>query len=310
MRAAIAVVPFVIALAGCSAPDESSPSQAPSSSPTASPMTTTTAAPSATPAPTATPTPAATPQTAGTYLALGDSLAVGVGATRPAQTGYVGRLFSILSASEAADDGAPRAAALLNLSVSGETSTSMIRQGQLAGALDAIATADPVVALVTLDIGGNDLLRLLGTDACANDPLGADCLGLLALTLDDYEANFRQIVGELIAALNEHAPDARLVVLTYFNPFSGTDASYEAAAELALLGNDNRIDCDATDREARGMNDIIVCVGQELGALPVNVQPGFQGLGLELTHIGQQDIHANDRGYELMANEVATALRR
>jgi lysophospholipase L1-like esterase len=193
--------------------------------------------------------------------------------------------------------------------VSGETSTSMIRNGQLVAALDAIATADPPISVVTLDIGGNDLLRLLGTDTCAANPQGADCLQLLALTLEDFETNYRQIVGELRDALASHEPAPPMAVMTYFNPFSGTDAAYESAGHLALLGTDGRLDCGTEEPQARGMNDIIACVGEDLGVIPVDVQPGFDGLGLELTHIGAQDIHANDRGYQLIAEEFAAALQ-
>jgi lysophospholipase L1-like esterase len=198
--------------------------------------------------------------------------------------------------------------ALRNLAISGETSQSMLNGGQLTAALDAIADSDPPVVLVTLDIGGNDLLRLLGTQACASDPLGAECLQMLALTLAEFEANDSRIVEELTAALDEHAPDARLAVMTYFNPFSGTDAAHEAAAELALLGTDGRLDCETDDPQARGMNDIIACVADELGAIPVDVKPAFDGLGLELTHIGSEDIHANDAGYEQIADLFVEAL--
>jgi lysophospholipase L1-like esterase len=203
-----------------------------------------------------------------------------------------------------------RVATLRNLAVSGETTTSMIRDGQLVAALDAIRVADPPVALVTLDIGGNDLLGLLNTEACASAPQGPDCQRLLALALVDFEANYRQIVGELAAALADHAPDARLSVMTYFNPFSGTDAAYEAASDLALLGTDGRLDCEADESAARGMNDIIACVGEEHDAIAVDVQPRFVELGLELTHIGAEDIHANDRGYEVIAEAFLEALRR
>ena len=248
-----------------------------------------------------TPTPSASPSTAGqapgTHLALGDSLAVGVGATDPQELGYVGRLFAALSEPGAA----LRVANLSNLAVSGETTSSMIRGGQLAAALEAAHAADPPVSLVTLDIGGNDLLRLLGTDACASAPQGPECQQLVALTLIDFRANYRLIVGELSGAL-AHAPDARLAVMTYFNPFSGTDAAYEAAAELALLGTDGRLDCSADESASHGMNDIIACVAEDVGAVAVDVQPRFSDLGLELTHIGSEDIHANDRGYEVIAD--------
>ena len=98
--------------------------------------------------------------------------------------------------------------------------------------------------------------------------------------------------------------------MTYFNPFSGTDASLEAAAELALLGTDGRLDCSADDPDARGMNDIIACRARELGAVAVDVHPAFTGLGLELTHIASEDIHANDLGYEVIAEAFLAALER
>ncbi|MDQ4035441.1 MAG: hypothetical protein M3153_05865, partial [Chloroflexota bacterium] len=137
-----------------------------------------------------------------------------------------------------------------------------------------------------------------------------ECLQLLALTLADFEANYRQIIGELTDALQAGSPGARLAVMTYFNPFSGTEAAYEAAGELALLGADGGIDCAADDARSRGMNDIIVCIGEELGAIPIDIQPAFAGLGLELTHIGAEDIHANDEGYRVIADLFVTALRR
>ncbi len=288
---------MILVVAGCSSSEEPSATPAHISVPAAT-TDASTAPPTPTPAPTATETPAA--PVARTYLALGDSLAVGVGASRPDETGYVARLFRAIST-----DAELRPSALVNLAVSGETSTSMIRDGQLAAALDAVTNPDPPVVLVTLDIGGNDLLRLLGTEECAAAPGGAACLQLLALTLQDFETNYRQIVRELIRALPSGVP---LAVMTYFNPFSGTDASHEAASNLALLGSDGQLDCGTDDPRARGMNDIIACVGDELGAIAVDIQPAFEGLGLELTHIASEDIHANDRGYELIADAFLAAL--
>jgi len=240
----------------------------------------------------------------GLYLALGDSLAVGVGATRPAETGYVARLHAALSGA----DSTPRLGALRNLAISGETSASMIRYGQLDDAAEAIGRAEPPVALVTLDIGGNDLLALLRTDACQLDPLGPACLSLLARTLDEYEANLRHIVGRLTDALRDHAPDAPLALMTYYNPFSGANPYFDDAAELALLGDDRRIDCVASRAEARGMNDVIACVAEQVGAILVDVHPRFVGRGLELTNIGMYDVHANDRGFAVMAERFVEVL--
>lgn len=305
--APMALIALAAVLTACADAEDATAS--PSADPTSRLTPTPTMTPSPSPTPSPTPTPTPTPTTAaapGTYLALGDSLAVGVGATRPDDTGYVALVARALSD----PDAAPTVATLRNLAISGETSSSMLGGRQLDGAVEAIRQADPPVSLVTLDIGGNDLLALLRTSECANDPQGAACLGMLAGTLAEFEETYRSILERLADALDAHAPGARLAVMTYFNPFSGTSAAYEAAGELALLGTDARVDCDTTTREERGMNDVIVCVGMELGAVPVDVQPRFAGLGLQLTHIGDEDIHANDEGYAVIADEFLEVLRR
>ena len=86
------------------------------------------------------------------YLALGDSVAAGVGASR-ADKGYVPRFLHTLAKREGTD-------LALNLAVPGATSGSFIAGGQLA---DAVATIDEPddVQVVTLTVGGNDLLHLL-----------------------------------------------------------------------------------------------------------------------------------------------------
>jgi lysophospholipase L1-like esterase len=238
------------------------------------------------------------------YLALGDSLAVGVGASRPAETGYVPRLHRAIR-----DGNATAARSLRNLAVSGETSASMLQGGQLEAALELIDRGDPPVALVTLDIGGNDLLALLRTEACQIDPLGPSCLGMLATTLGTFEANLRTIVGRLCDVMDGAEARATLALMTYYNPFSGANPHLEAAADLALLGTDRRIDCGPMSVEARGTNDVIACVGRESGAVVVDVHPPFVGRGLELTNIAMYDVHANDRGYALIADRFVEALR-
>ena len=299
LRAVAARDALLVALAvavgasGCS-PSGESPSPPPPGSPEVR-TPATGAARDVTPSPA--PTRAESTGSGGTYLALGDSLAVGVGAASPAQGGYVARVAA--SRSEMT---------LRNLAVSGETSASFIGGGQLAMALDAMERSEPPVALVTLDIGGNDLLRLLWTEPCASAPETDACRQLVLMTVMQFEENYRRIVADLADAIARHAPNARLAVLTYFNPFSGTDASHERAAEIALLGTDGVVDCDRSGLTDRGMNDVIACVGRDAAAIVVDVHPSFTGLGLDLTHIGSDDIHANDRGYEVIAAAILDAL--
>lgn len=200
---------------------------------------------------------------------------------------------------------------MVNLAVSGETSRSFLDGGQLHAALRVIGEASPPVTLVTLDLGGNDLLRLLGADPCASGPDSPECARTVAITLAAFEQNYRSALRSLMTALGQQAPNARAVVMTYFNPFSGTDAVYEAAGQLALLGRDLRLHCRRANEHVadRGMNDIIGCVAWEEGVSVADVQPRFEGLGLALTHIGAEDIHANDRGYRLIADAFLDTLR-
>jgi lysophospholipase L1-like esterase len=150
---------------------------------------------------------------------------------------------------------------------------------------------------------------LLRTEPCPSAPDSPACRQLVLETLAAFEANYRALLGELRAALDRQPSPASLLVMTYFNPFSGTAAAYEAAGDLALLGTDGTLDCAAAaEPQARGMNDVIACAGAELGAVPVDVYGAFRGLGLELTHIGSEDIHANDAGYAVIADAMVEAI--
>ena len=211
-------------------------------------------------------------------------------------------------------DGTAGVERLVNLAISGETSESLMRGGQLDRALRLIRETGEALRVVTLDIGGNDLLYLAATQPCASAPNGSACREAVIRTLGAYEANFRAIVSRLVEALAASAPRARLMTLTYYNPFSGTGHEIERPGDLALLGDDRRIDCKASaaSRDDRGLNDIVACVAAELttdrlAVEVVDVQPTFVGRGFELTLIGLGDIHANDAGYAVMAAHLAAA---
>ena len=248
----------------------------------------------------------------GVYVALGDSLAVGVGATDPARGGYVPRFFEFLRTESWT--GITR---LINLAVSGETSASLISGGQLERALRTLADEGPAVRVVTLDIGGNDLLWVAAGEPCASDPNSEACRRAVIGTLDRYQANFRAALARLVEAIERSGAarllddGARFFVLTYYNPFSGTGHELERAGDEALLGVDRTLDCVAaeTNPDHRGINDIISCAAAALGAEAVDVYPSFVGRGDDLTLIGSGDVHANDAGYAAMADRLAEAYR-
>src|SRR6266545_5669754 len=92
---------------------------------------------------------------AGVYLALGDSLSEGIGASDAEETSFVALVH----------DGLGPNIELMNLGAAGNTSRDLIDE-QLDRATDEIATrnsdANPEndVAVITLEIGGNDLLDI------------------------------------------------------------------------------------------------------------------------------------------------------
>jgi lysophospholipase L1-like esterase len=236
------------------------------------------------------------------YLALGDSLAWGDGASVPAETAYVPLLadyFAGVPHGGAKDDA--------NLAVRGETTTSFIQGGQLASAMAFIADPATDVRMITLAIGGNDLLDLLNdqADPCVADPGGSTCQVLVGSALAGVAERYPVILTGLATALAGDPDGGRIHVLTLYNPFGGTGSPYESAVDVALLGNDLKVDCAAiqTDPAAAGLNDIVACISLAFGATVVDGYAAFGDRALELTHIGDPgfNIHPNDAGYALLA---------
>ncbi len=137
-----------------------------------------------------------------TYVALGDSVAVGVG--DGGGGGYVARYRGDL----AADLALP--IALQNLGVSGSTSSDLLTSLTGDSAVrDAVVAAD----VLTLDIGGNDLLQAIfafKSGTCG----GTDGLDCFRQAVAGFDANWPAILGEL-RTLN---PGAMMRTITYYNP--------------------------------------------------------------------------------------------
>ncbi len=231
------------------------------------------------------------------YLALGDSVAKGVGATDPETGAYVPQFHQFLQGEESD-------MALINLAVNGETSGSFISDGQLAAAVAAIDDSD--VEVVTLNIGGNDLLGLLKPgEPCNPNPNSPACQLAVGNVLTAFAGNYTAIMGALTEALGG---DEGVMVMTYYNAFSGTGSPFDAPIEAALLGGDMTIDCTAMgDPSKTGLNDLIACIGGSFGATVVNVHPLFDGQAVVLTHIALGDIHPNDAGHTVVADAFANA---
>ncbi len=232
-----------------------------------------------------------------TYIALGDSLSAGMGASDPGATGFV----SLVQQSFAED------VELLNLGHSGDTSQELLDHGHLDEAIAEIEerngdddeTND--VGLVTLEIGGNDLLRLYfslvvaGTCPDLETAVAkAECLDPLASALEAYEPN----LVTALERLREADPSLQIVLLTLYNPFSG----FGGAGEIGDLALDGLPDTPFPD----GLNDIVRRQAQQRELILVDVFPLFEGRAGEL--IAGDLIHPNDQGYQVMADAVIGAL--
>jgi len=183
-------------------------------------------------------------------LALGDSVAAGVGA--PPGQGYVEVLHETLTAGRECGDGRALGCSLdlVNLSVPGATTETLI-SGQLPAAVDLVtarrATPTPVddVRLITLDIGGNDVVNPVIT-ACAADPGSAGCAATIADRLRLVAANYDRILAALRTAAG---PDTPIAVMTYYNPLPGC-----RLAALAPLG---QLVLEGGGPVPAGLNDVI-----------------------------------------------------
>jgi lysophospholipase L1-like esterase len=247
----------------------------------------------------ATPVAAGSPSTV--YVALGDSLAWGDGASDPASTSYTALLSDYFP-------GEPHGGAkqYLNLAVRGETTTSYLAGGQAAAAIAAISDPTTDTRIVTLSLGGNDLLDLLNepTDPCVVNPASATCQGLVASAMGTVAANYPAIMASLGDALLGDPGAEKVFVLTLYNPFGGTSSGFEGVVDVGLLGADLTIDCTALSNPMNiGLNDLVACISGALGAIVIDGYTVVGDNALALTHIGDPgfNIHPNDDGYAAIA---------
>jgi lysophospholipase L1-like esterase len=229
-----------------------------------------------------------------TYLALGDSFAVGDGASKKSEA-YVPLFLSFLEQDK------NESLSLRNLAVDGETTTSMIAEGQLGVALAELRfrnhDSDPKndVFVITIDIGGNDVRDLAGEGRpCAPPTSITDpaCTRAVTSALQTLSENLRAILRTVRVAAG---PDVRIFVLDYFNPYSGTGKPLEEAGDIVLPVLNKEI------------NDI--ATSPEINAEVVQTFAAFKGKGGDLTNVNatESDFHPNDAGYRLLADLLIAA---
>lgn len=263
------------------------------------------------------------------YVSLGTSLSVGVqpnssGVLLPTSDGYAEQLFaSIKPAFEAA--GAPAVELrLTKLGCPGETLDKMTNGGscpylagsQLDAAVDFLTDNMGNVALVTIDMGGNDFRN-------------AGCIGT-TVDLDCADAVSAQISTDLAAVLtalrNAAGPDTVIVGMNYYNPYlaswlqdaAGQVLAVESAQAIGVL-NDFLGTTYATegmplaDVAAAFESDDFVTIVESSQPPPNELLPVSVANICELTYMCEPepvgpDIHANTAGYGLIAETFAAVL--
>jgi len=197
------------------------------------------------------------------YMAMGDSLAAGYGAI-PATQGYAYRLYQDGTFDTITNT------ILANASVPGATSGDVLAY-QVPMALDRF---QPTV--VTLTVGGNDLLSILN---------GADP----NVVLPTFQNNLVQI----LSALHFGLPDARIYISNQYT-----------VPEIvqAVPGADQIVDA---------FNQVIEGVAAPIGVGVADVHSAFLGrnglLLIERNGAGQFEVHPTNAGHRVMADAFRDA---
>jgi lysophospholipase L1-like esterase len=218
------------------------------------------------------------------YIALGDSLAAAVGVEGYA-AGYVSQVHRELSLRDGSVYG------LRNFGITGETSGSMLMGGQLDAALDYGNSVE--VAYVTIDIGANDLLGHLGSSDCSEDATSSACTNRIDASLRSYAENINDVLGTLTDAF----PDATIVFLQAYNPFS---LGFEDQVAFEQQSNEALESLNAIAADAAAVHGIIVADG---------FAP-MRGTTTATTRMTDTppDIHPNETGYDILTEAIMSAL--
>jgi lysophospholipase L1-like esterase len=252
------------------------------------------------------------------YVALGDSLAAGVqpdatGRSLPTNRGYVDDLYGQLSVADSKLD-------LVKLGCPGETTTSMIEGGicgydhaaaQLDAAVRFLHAHDNHVSLVTVDIGANNIDRCV-----SGGTLNQQCVAAgLAAIADE--------LPKIVEALRAAAPEVRIVAMNYYDPFLAAWLNGPAGQALAIQSVQILQVLNGLEANAYAAGDVDVAdVAAVFSTTDFSTQVPVPGAGIVPLNVARicqwtwmcapppvgPNIHANDAGYQVIANTFAARL--
>ncbi len=206
---------------------------------------------------------------------------------------------------------------LRNLACPSETSTTMISGGvcsyeegsQLAQALVFLRAHARTTTLVTLTIGANDVTGCL-TNGEGNPATIQTCT-------NDALAVYGQNLTSILAAVHAAAPDARVVITNYYNPFLAlyfTAQSGLVPLTSLLQAALNTVILNA-EKAVLGSGGAVADVASafhsyETAPAPGTTVPLNVATVCTLTWMCTKgDIHPNDQGYVVIGEAVAMALK-
>ncbi|GIL36071.1 SGNH/GDSL hydrolase family protein [Phycicoccus sp. DTK01] len=264
-------------------------------------------------APSASPSPSASATAAPdgpVVLALGDSLAAGY---QPGGSERRDTAYPALAAARVSQAGTELG--VENLACSGETTGTLLEGGrcdyaegsQLAQAEAFLRERGSDVRMVTLDIGGNDLLR-----CAARLQVDAACAEQGVQTV---AKNLPTIVERLRAAAG---PDVPVLVLGYYNPwlaasYLGTGEAQLDAAKTAYSGLDAAIEKATKAAGARyvGLDAAFAFDDESPTTFNGREVPTNVAQVCTLTYICTAfDVHLTDEGAAVVGRVVADAARK
>lgn len=241
------------------------------------------------------------------YIALGDSVAYGQTDVLPVSNGDQGYV-KLFADGLAKSNGGVRPN-VINLAISGEQSGSYFTGVTPPGWARAVTAnlhySDPAqsqsslfqawaasehaqghtISHVSFALGSNDFFYLTGQPGFFSQPAAqqqAQAGQAFAALLVNYTLALNQIRAV--------APEAQLLLLNYYNPFAvfGTDDPLNQAALAFGALHQQLLEAEAA----------------EFGAKIVDVYTPFLGHEAEYTHILSGNVHPNEQGYGVMADQL------
>lgn len=292
LTAVVAAAAVTLVLSACGGDDPEPTISVP-------PPKTTAAAPEASPSETA---------DAKLYVALGDSLAAGY---QPGGSELRDSAYPALAANRLAGDGADLT--LENLGCSGETTTSLLKGGkcdfeagsQIAQAEKVLEAAKGNVGLVTIDIGGNDLL------ACVRGGASIDT-ACVTKGVATVRKNLPTILDRLTAAAGKDVP---VLVIGYYNPWVAAKALDqpikgvdEAARAYANLSKGIEASAKGAGATFVGLDEAFATNDTTPTTIGGRTVPENAARVCTLTNLcTARDIHFSDEGAATVGRVVAEA---